>query len=143
MNGKLVPNDDHGAQSADDFRMKNAPYGVVYLTKEVWDKSVEMESRAKRRLDELELYVKPFAFENVTSIPNLNYTKEELSILNSAELPLANNAASWYTNSITNGKSPTLESWQSFLNTNKDAINKVIQINQAAYDRYVAATEKK
>ena len=143
VNGKLVPNDDHGAQSADDFRMKNAPYGVVYLTKEVWDKSVEMESRAKRRLEELELYVKPFAFENVTSIPNLNYTKEELSILNSAELPLANNAASWYTNSITNGKSPTYDSWQSFLNTNKDAINKVIQINQAAYDRYVAATEKK
>ena len=40
VNGKLIPNDDHGNQSADDFRMKNAPYGVVYLTEKVWEERV-------------------------------------------------------------------------------------------------------
>lgn len=139
VNGKLIPNDDHGVQSADDFRMKNAPYGVVYLTKEVWDSSVEMESRAKLRLENLEQYVKPYSFVGVTAIPNLNYTQEELLTLNTYESSLANNIASWFTGSITGGTIPTRESWQSFLDTNRNSIDMVIRINQIAYDRYIAA----
>ena len=139
VGGKLIPNDDHGAQSADDFRMKNAPYGVVYLTQEVWEKSVEMESRAKLRLDNLEKYVKPYTFDGVSSIPNLNYTQDELTRLNTYESSLSNNIASWFTRSITSGSKPTKESWLSLLSTNKDSIDTVLSINQAAYDRYVAA----
>ena len=142
INGKLIPNDDHGAQSADDFRMKNAPYGVVYLTKEVWEKSVEMESRAKLRLENLEAYVKPYTYEGVTGIPNLNYTQEELTTLNVYESSLSNNVASWYTNAVTKGAIPTKESWESFLNVNRESIQTVLEINQTAYDRYVEATTK-
>ena len=142
VNGKLIPNDDHGVQSADDFRMKNAPYGVVYLTKEVWEKDVEMESRAKLRLENLEKYVKPFAFEGASSIPNLNYTQEELMTLNVYESSLSNNVASWYANSVTKGALPTRESWQNLLTTNRKSIDTVLEINQAAYDRYVEATKK-
>ncbi|MCH5152439.1 MAG: hypothetical protein J1F68_00555 [Clostridiales bacterium] len=141
VNGKLIPNDDHGVQSADDFRMKNAPYGVVYLTQEVWDNSVEMESRAKLRLENLEQYVKPYSFVGVTSIPNLNYTQEELITLNTYESSLANNIASWFTGSITGGSIPTRESWQNFLETNRNSIDMVIRINQIAYDRYMAAIQ--
>ena len=139
VGGKLIPNDDHGAQSADDFRMKNAPYGVVYLTKEVWDKSVEMESRAKLRLENLENYVKEYTFAGVTSIPNLNYSQEQLVKLNTYESSLANNIASWFTRSITSGTKPTKESWLSLLNTNRDSIDAVLEINQAAYDNYLKA----
>lgn len=140
VNGKLIPNDDHGVQSADDFRMKNAPYGVVYLTQEVWDKSVEMESRAKLRLENLQAYVKPYTFDGVTSIPNLNYMNEELTMLNTYESSLANNIASWFTGSITGGGIPSKESWQALLNTNRTSIDTVLRINQAAYNRYVEAT---
>lgn len=139
VNGKLIPNDDHGVQSADDFRMKNAPYGVVYLTQEVWDNSVEMESRAKLRLENLETYVKPYTFKGVSSIPNLNYTQEELVTLNTYESSLANNIASWFTGSITGGSVPSMDSWQSLLNTNRASLDKVLEINQTAYDRYIAA----
>ena len=139
MNGKLVPNDDHGEQSADDFRMKNAPYGVVYLAKETWDNYVEMESRAKLRLSDLENYVKEYTFAGATSIPNLNYTYEELTTLNTYESSLGNNIASWYTGCITGGSTPTRESWQNFLNTNKDSIDTVLRLNQAAYNRYIEA----
>lgn len=142
VNGKLIPNDDHGAQSADDFRMKNAPYGVVYLTKEVWDKYVEMESRAKLRLENLEKYVKPYKVSNASSIPNLNYTQEELTRLNVYESSLANNIASWYTNSVTRGTVPTKDSWHNFLDVNKDSISTVLEINQVAYDRYMSAITK-
>lgn len=142
VNGKLIPNDDHGEQSADDFRMKNAPYGVVYLTKETWEKSVEMESRAKLRLENLEAYVSPYKFEGATSIPNLNYSNEELVTLNTYEASLSNNVASWYANAITSGAVPTKTSWQTFLDVNKKSIEKVKEINQAAYDRYLEALNK-
>lgn len=138
---KLIPNDNHGAQSADDFRMKNAPYGVVYLTKEVWENDVEMESRAKLRLERLEAYVKPHTYEGATSIPNLNYTKEELDTLNRYENSLGKNITSWFTNKVT-GAAPTLSDWKSFLKTNATSIEQVKKVNQAAYDRYVAATER-
>ena len=142
VGGKLIPNDDHGVQSADDFRMKNAPYGVVYLTEEVWKNSVEMESRAKLRLENLTNYVKPYTFEKATSIPNLNYTQDELTTLNVYESSLANNIASWFTVSITGGSLPSRESWQSMLNTNRASIDTVLGINQAAYDRYISAINK-
>lgn len=139
VDGKLIPNDDHGVQSADDFRMKNAPYGVVYLTQEVWENSVEMESRAKLRLTNLQAYVKPYTFKGVKAIPNLNYSQEELVTLNTYESTLSNNVANWFTTSITSGTTPTMESYQSFLKTNRSSIDTVLEINQRAYDRYLAA----
>ena len=140
---KLIPNDDHGAQSADDFRMKNAPYGVVYLTGDVWENHVEMEARAKLRLQRLEEYLKNNSFENVKAIPNLNYTKDELDTLNRYENSLGKNITSWMINKITSSGAPTLSDWQSFLKTNETSIQQVKNVNQKAYDRYVEATTRK
>lgn len=143
VDGKLIPNDDHGRQSADDFRMKNAPYGVVYLTQEVWENSVEMESRAKLRLERLESYVKPYnEFKgSVRSIPNLNYTKEELDILSRYETMLGKNINSWMVNKIIASSAPSLSDWQNnLLKSNKTAMDEVKRVNQAAYERYLAAT---
>ena len=136
VDGKLMPNDDHGEQSADDFRMKNAPYGVVYLTKEVWETKVIMESRARLRLQNLDEFVRPYAYEGASAIPNLNYTEAELTKLNVYESSLANNVASWYTNGIIKGGA-NRDSWLNFLDVNKDSIATVLEINQQAYDRYL------
>lgn len=141
QNGKLIPNDDHGNQSADDFRMKNAPYGVVYLTKEVWDNSVEMESRAKLRLERLENYVKEYTFPNVQSIPNLNYTASELNSLFQYESTLGNMINNFMITSIRSSSAPTEASWRSFLSTNKTSIDTIKSINQAGYNRYLEATK--
>lgn len=140
VDGKLIPNDDHGSQSADDFRMKNAPYGVVYLTEEVWENYVEMESRAKLRLERLNNWVKPYTYEGATAIPNLNYTETELDTLNRYEASLGNNITSWMVNKITSKTAPKSSEWQSLLSTNRTSIDEVKRINQAAYDRYLAAT---
>ena len=139
-NGKLIPNDDHGNQSADDFRMKNAPYGVVYLTQDVWDNYVEIEPRAKLRLERLNTWVKPHTYPGATPIPNLNYTEDELNELNRYESSLANNITAWMVTGITGTVAPTAGDWQDFLNTNRQSIDTVKRLNQAAYDRYVAAT---
>ncbi len=139
--GKLIPNDDHGRQSADDFRMKNAPYGVVYLTAEVWENYVEMEPRAKLRLERLEAYVKPHTYAGATAIPNLNYTKEQLDILNKYEASLGKNITSWFTNRVTSKSAPTMSDWQNnLLKVNALSIEQVKSVNQAAYDRYINAT---
>lgn len=139
--GKLIPNDDHGRQSADDFRMKNAPYGVVYLTAEVWENYVEMEPRAKLRLERLDAYVKPHTYAGATAIPNLNYTKEQLDILNKYEASLGKNITSWFTNRVTSKSAPTMSDWQNnLLKVNALSIEQVKSVNQAAYDRYINAT---
>ena len=163
VDGKLIPNDDHGKQSADDFRMKNAPYGVVYLTQEEWDNNVEMESRAKLRLERLENYVKPYnEFADykslaaqysgeeleeklqgrtvVKSIPNLNYTKDELDTLNRYETMLGKNINSWMVNRIISGKAISESDWRSnLINANKTAMDNVKRVNQDAYNRYLNA----
>ena len=141
VDNKLIPNDDHGEQSADDFRMKNAPYGVVYLTKNEWENNVQMESRAVLRLERLELYVKPYSYEGARGIPNLNYTEQELKDLNAHESSLGNNITKWMTDAIIGSSAPTRESWQSFLSENKTAIEQIKAINQAAYDRYLKASQ--
>ena len=138
VDNKLIPNDDHGVQSADDFRMKNAPYGVVYLTQNEWDNSIQMESRAQLRLDRLNQFVKPYSYKGAIGIPNLNYTEEELNQLNVSEASLGNNILNWMTKSITKEK-PTKESWEKFLQNNKAAIDTILKINQDAYDRYLEA----
>ena len=141
VDGKLIPNDDHGEQSADDFRMRNAPYGVVYLTENEWENNVQMESRAVLRLERLEAYIKPYTYAGATGIPNLNYTNEELTELNVYESSLSNNITNWMTTAIIGGSAPTKSSWQNFLRENRASIDTVKRINQAAYDRYVAAVE--
>ena len=139
IDGKLIPNDDHGAQSADDFRLKNAPFGVTYLVQDTWDKYVEMESRAKLRLSNLESYVKPYRYEGAKPIPHLNYTSDELVTLNIYESTLANNIASWYTNAVTGGGLPSKDSWQAMIDANEKSFAEVKRINQAGYDRYLGA----
>ena len=140
VDGKLISNTDHGEQSADDFRNKNAAYGVMYLTQNEWENHIEMEPRAKLRLERLDLYVKPYTYPNAVGIPSLNYTVEELNQLNISESTLGNNILNWMTTSITGKFAPTKESWQKFLSDNRDSLETVKRINQAAYDRYLAAT---
>lgn len=138
VNGKLIPINDHGEQSADDFRMRNAAYGVVYLTQNEWDNNVELEARAKLRVSDLANYVKPYTYANARAIPNLNYTEDELNSLQINETILTNSIKNFMTKGITDTK-PTEADWRSFLSRNQAAIDAVKAINQAGYDRYLAS----
>lgn len=140
--GKLVPNDDHGNQSADDFRMQNAPYGVVYLTAEVFENSVVMESRAKLRQEILAEHVIPYTYAGAKPIPNLNYMESELKILSQYEATLAKNIKSYMTNAIIGSSTPSKGDWEKMLSTNRASIDNVKKTNQDAYDRYVKVIGK-
>ncbi len=44
-------------------------------------------------------------------------------------------------NKITSPGAPSADDWQNFLNTNRESIDTVKTINQAAYDNYISAIE--
>ncbi|MCH5160753.1 MAG: hypothetical protein J1G04_01865 [Clostridiales bacterium] len=142
QDGMLIPNDDHGSQSADDFRMQNAPYGVVYLTDEVWNKTVKMESRASLRLERLEEFVKPYTFTGATSIPNLNYTEQQLKDLSTYEMSLGGNISTQMMTWLRSDSTPQKSEWTKFLSDNQTSIDMIKQINQAAYDNYLEVLGK-
>lgn len=139
QDGMLIPNDDHGEQSADDFRMRNAPYGVVYLTDEVWGKTVKMESRAQLRKERLASYVTPYSYKGAQAIPNLNYTEQELNDLNTHEMTYSANVSTFMVNCITKG-GYTKANWENLINSQcKASIAAIKKINQDGYDRYLEA----
>ena len=70
------------------------------------------------------------------SIPNLNYTKDELDALNRYETMLGKNINSWMVNRIISDSVPTVSDWQNnLLKANRASIDKVLEINQAAYNK--------
>lgn len=64
-NGMLVQKPIPDGMTADEFRLKNAPMGISYLSQETWDNYLNMEPRAKLRVKNLEKYIDPFVPSNV------------------------------------------------------------------------------
>ena len=139
--GKLVPINDHGNQSADDFRMQNAPYGVVYHTQEVFENNLVMEARAKLRQERLASYVIPYKYPGAEPIPNLYYTEAELKTLSKYESTLGKNINSFMTKAITGDKAPTKAEWQKMLSDNRASIDAVKETNQNAYNHYLTVVK--
>lgn len=137
-NGNLVTKELPEGVTTDELRLKNAPMGCVYLSDEQWENNVNMEPRAALRLERINAYEKPYVMENVKSIPNLNYTLEEINTLARYETNLGNIINStfldWMLNGVDEAKWNTFQS-----NLTKAGIEEVKKINQDGYDRYLAA----
>lgn len=80
-NGKLVQKPTPEGMTADEFRLQNAPMGIMCLTEYEWDNYVNMEPRAQLRLERLEKYANPYNPDNVQRIPTLSYSLEEINVL--------------------------------------------------------------
>lgn len=133
-------------QTADDFRLKNAPMGIIGLTKEVFDTStssegrrVEMEPRAKERLRLLELCEKKeFAFEGQEIIPNIVYSSEEINELKRYETNLGTTATTSVYKYLYQGGLENDSEWNSFKDKlTANGVEKIVKINQDAYDRLI------
>jgi len=141
-NGKLIYKDTSASGlTADELRLKNAPMGCTGLTKDVWGKVLDMESRAQLRLQRLTAYETPYIYSGAVGIPNITYTSSEINKLSTIETSLS----SYLDNAITNwlihggvgqGGSDSWDTYTSKLNT--IGYQDVLSINQAGYDRYLA-----
>lgn len=138
-NGMLVQKELPEGMTSDEIRLQNAPFGIIYLSDYAWENVVNMEPRAKLRLERLEAYVLPYIPNGVTPTPNLQFTLEELNTLSNYEANLNDyirtNLIKW----LMNGGVSDAD-WATFqadLN-GRTHLADVQAVYQAAYDRYIA-----
>ena len=137
-NGMLVQKPLPEGLTADELRLQNAPLGIIYLSDYAWNNVVNMEPRAKLRLERLTAYVTPYMPTNVKPCPNLQFTMSELNTLANYETALNDyirtNLFKW----ITDGgvSDSAWSAFQSELN-GKCKIGELAKVYQDAYDRYL------
>ncbi len=136
-NGMLVNKELPEGKTTDELRLQNAPLGIIYLSDYAWENVVNMEPRAKLRLERLDAYATPYVPENVKPTPNLQFTLEELNTLSSYESSLNDyirtNLIQWL---MKGGVSDA--QWETF---QKDLVGRtnlpaIQEVYQNAYDRY-------
>ena len=138
-NGMLVQKPVPEGMTTDELRLQNAPLGIIYLSDYAWKNVVNMEPRAKLRLERLEKCATPFVPQNVKPCPNLQFTLEELNTLGDYGSNLDDyirvNLIDW----LTKGGVSDAQ-WQTFQNdlNGKIHLPEIKGVFQAAYDRYLA-----
>lgn len=137
--GMLVQKKLSGEMTADEVRLQNAPFGIIYLSDYAWNNVVHMEPRAQLRLERLKAYATPFVPKGVTPCPNLQFSMDELNTLSNYETNINDyirtNLISWLTKG---GVSDS--NWEKFKSELNSKVNlaEVQKVYQAAYDRYVS-----
>ncbi len=124
--------------TSDELRLQNAPLGIIYLSDYAWNNVVNMEPRAKLRLDRLNAHAAPFMPANVKPCPNLQFTLDELNTLSNYETNLNDyirtNLIKWLM-----GGGVSDAQWETFQNdlNGKCNIGGIQKVYQDAYDRYL------
>jgi putative aldouronate transport system substrate-binding protein len=138
-NGMLVQKALPEGKTSDELRLQNAPLGIIYLSDYAWNNVVNMEPRAKLRLERLTAYVTPYMPANTKPCPNLQFTLEELNTLANYETNLNDyirtNLIRWLL-----GGGVSDADWTTFQNelTGKCKIGDLQKVYQDAYDRFTA-----
>ena len=137
--GMLVQKPIPEGMTTDELRLQNAPFGIIYLSDYAWNNVVNMEPRAKLRLERLKACATPFVPAGVKPCPNLQFTLEELNTLSNYETNLNDyirtNLINWL---LKGGVSDS--AWQAFQNdlNGKIQLPAIKKVYQDAYDRYLA-----
>ncbi|HOJ44859.1 MAG TPA: hypothetical protein PK340_02305 [Bacilli bacterium] len=139
--GKLVQKPLPQGMTADELRLKNAPLGCFYLSYEEWENVINMEPRARLRLERLDDHAIPFVYPGASPIPNITYTMTEINALSTIELNLNSYVYEQQTQWLLNG-GPSESQFNTFKNTlNNIGLQEALAIYQAAYNRYIAEFE--
>lgn len=136
--GMLVQKPIPEGMTTDELRLQNAPLGIIYLSDYAWNNVVNMEPRAKLRLERLDLVAKPFVPEGVKPCPNLQFTLDELNTLSNYETNLNDYIRTNLINWLLKG-GVTDAQWQAFQNdlNGKIKLGEIQKVYQDAYDRYL------
>ena len=135
--GMLVQKPIPAGMTSDELRLQNAPFGIIYLSDYAWNNVVNMEPRAKLRLERLQKHAKPFVPQGVQPCANLQFNMEELNVLGTYETNLNDyirtNLIKWL---MKGGVSD--DEWNKFQKemTGKVYLTEVQKVYQDAYDRF-------
>ncbi|MCF7930807.1 MAG: hypothetical protein K9L02_04815 [Acholeplasmataceae bacterium] len=134
-NGMLVQKPIPDGMTTDELRLKNAPLGLIYLGEYHWNNIVNMEPRAKLRLERLALVAVPYVYPGAQPIPLLSYTLDEINRLARIEQNLSDYLYQNQTIWLKDG-GLTLSEYQTFLTTlNSIGLQTALDTYQDAYDR--------
>lgn len=138
-NGMLVQKALPDGITSDELRLQNAPLGIIYLSDYAWNNVVNMEPRAKLRLERLQQCTKPFFGDNVKPCPNLQFTMDELNTLSNYETNLNDYIRTSLIKWLLKG-GVSDDEWTAFQNDLNGKVNltEIQKVYQAAYDRYIA-----
>ncbi|MBE6977054.1 MAG: hypothetical protein E7438_00220 [Ruminococcaceae bacterium] len=138
-NGMLVQKPIPEGMTTDELRLQNAPFGIIYLSDYAWENVVNMEPRAKLRLERLKACATPFVPAGVKPCPNLQFTLDELNTLGSYETNLNDYIRTNLINWLMKG-GVTDAQWEAFQNdlNGKIKLPDIKKVYQDAYDRYLA-----
>ena len=137
-NGMLVQKPIPEGMTTDELRLQNAPLGIIYLSDYAWNNVVNMEPRAKLRLERLDMVAKPFVPETVKPCPNLQFTLDELNTLSNYETNLNDYIRTNLINWLLKG-GVTDAQWQAFQNdlNGKIQLPAIQKVYQDAYNRFL------
>jgi len=137
-NGMLVQKELPAGVTTDELRLQNAPLGIIYLNDYAWEHVVNMEPRAKLRLERLNAYVTPYVPANVKPCPNLQFTLEELNTLSNYETNFNDYVRTKLIDWLLKG-GVSDSAWSAFQSdlTGRVNIGGLIKVYQDAYDRYI------
>lgn len=137
--GMLVQKPLPEGVTSDELRLQNAPLGIIYLSDYAWNNVVNMEPRAKLRLERLTAHATPFMPANVKPCySNLQFTLDELNTLANYETNLNDyirtNLIKWLM-----GGGVSDAQWETFQKdlNGKCNIGGIQKVYQDAYDRYI------
>ncbi|GIN07026.1 sugar ABC transporter substrate-binding protein [Shouchella clausii] len=137
-NGMLVNKELPEGITMGEFREKVAPMGPSVVLEEHFGTVVDMEPRAKQRLQDIETYYADFIWEE--SYPNVFMNEEELDRLHFLEADLMDVVERNYARWLMEGG--VEEEWEAYVNQLYEmGLEEWLQIRQDAYDRYYEQME--
>ncbi len=116
-----------------EFRERVAPMGPSVVLEEHFGTVVDMEPRAKQRLEDIETYYADHIWEE--NYPNVFMTEEELDRLNYIETDIMDLVNRNYARWLMNGG--VEDEWDGYVDQlNEMGLDEVMEIRQGAYDRF-------
>ncbi|MCD8367437.1 MAG: extracellular solute-binding protein [Clostridiales bacterium] len=129
-------------KSAGELKSYYEVYGPKLILSEYYSEYFYMEDRAIERLTDLYEYWMPYVTDTSTYPLDCVYTAEELETIDLYKTDFQDAVAEQEALWLKDG-GPTDEEWQAYLDKleNSCGLNELLEVYQAAYDRYVEAAE--
>jgi putative aldouronate transport system substrate-binding protein len=132
-NGKLVNLPVPAGTTAGEYRIKVAPGGPTTITKDQFGTLVDMEPRAKQRLDELEKYYFPYQVKE--NYPFVFLSAEDLDKVNQIETQLKEYTKQMKAKWLMDGG--VEEEWDGYLKKlDQIGLKELMEIYQKGYDQF-------
>jgi putative aldouronate transport system substrate-binding protein len=135
-NGKLINLPVPAGTTAGEYRIKVAPGGPTVITKDQFGTLVDMEPRAKQRLDELQKYYFPHQVKE--NYPLVFLSAAELDRINQIETQVKEYTKQMKAKWLMQGG--VEKEWEGYLSQlNKIGLKEMMDIYQKAYDKFKQA----